>query len=499
MAAITRATVFTVAGLAVVLAAGCTSAQKRAQEAMEKGSYDEAARTYERILQRSPNDPEARAGLSEARSMILDRRLIEVRKARSSGSPGDAARMLLEILAQEKSWGVRPKGAAVATQLEETGFAATHVLGTLKESLAESRPLKAERIFRVHEPLFQESRTQEFQALRESHRKQGKAECRKLAQEDFRGAPRMAVFVIEYCAFWGEKVKSLKNYDERELTRGLFRDVDLKSTVSEFPAGMAGEYQAALSAELRKTPWGSAQADGAFELALSGSWSAETQRNQTQLVHSYNEEERYVAYEDVRKSREVPYEAVEQIKNPATGAMESVTRVRRRTEYYTEKEPRERVRPVARTYPYGGWRLTQSLKLSLAGEGSLGARKVSVSFQDQSRIEDTESDAAAPNIGLKPKAPTLLADPTGWLRARKESFAQRFRERLLAEWKEAYCGDLGGVELVRGGESVRRCLQLAEMQANPPKSADEWHRKHFGLSTRETLETLQSGRDAENR
>src|SRR5262245_57029722 len=104
--------------LGVLAIAGCGLAEKHAKELLEQENYDEAAAAYERVVANDPQNLEAKANLTKARQGVVSKRLIDVRKLRQGGSPLGAADLLVATLAQAKAWGVRPPGAAVATEEE---------------------------------------------------------------------------------------------------------------------------------------------------------------------------------------------------------------------------------------------------------------------------------------------------------------------------------------------------------------------------------------------
>ena len=69
----------------ILLLGACASPKKRAAEYMKAGAYDRVAKMYEIALRHSPSDKEAIIGLRNARTKLISKDLIEVRKARNSG------------------------------------------------------------------------------------------------------------------------------------------------------------------------------------------------------------------------------------------------------------------------------------------------------------------------------------------------------------------------------------------------------------------------------
>ncbi len=471
-----------------VFASACTSSQKRAEQMMEKGSYEEAAATFERILQRSPKNPEALEGLRSARLKILDRRLIDVRKARSGGNPGDAAQILLGIVKNEAVWGMQPVGQAVFTQQEETQFSAQYLLGTLKDTANAPFPLKQEVQFRQVEPLFQEHRTKEFIALRNQNKKEGKNQCRKFAREAKNSHPFLAEFVRKFCVFWGESA-DLVSFNDRELSTRFIREIVTTPKLTGFPSSSNTEIPKIMNDSLRQSVWYSANGGGVLNLDLSGDWSSNEQKVATQLVHEYYENENYVVYENVTKTRQVPYETMSPKFDPKTGLTQNVPTIAYRSETYAQSEPVQKTRSVRRSYPYGAWKIVQDLKLNLAARGALQGKPIEIAVNDNSHTEDTASDVEVINIGLHKKTASAIPDPMGWARAHQDLLGRQLADRLNHLWTEVYCSDEMPSAFSDAGNRARQCLRSPTALASPPKAVDDWHIKYFGIGT-QTIDAL---------
>ena len=476
--------------LAIMALSACGSAAKRAQEAMEQGNYQQAAQAYERILSRNASDADARAGLTEARYRILDQRLIEIRKARLGGNADEAARLLLETIQWERAWNQQPRGAAVATQQEETQYAANHVLGVLKQSVSQSKPLVAERALQKYALLLQDTRSAELTSLKERNRKAGREDCKRLARENYKEHPYAVDLLKTYCAFWGEPIALAPS--EKVRTQNLIRELKLTGTVQQLPAEISTELATTLAHSLKQSPWYSPEGGATLNLNLSGEFAFDQNRIAIQQVHTYSETEKYVAYEDTLKSRQVPYESVETVVNPQTGQTERVTRVRYRTETYTEKTPVERHRPVQKSYPYGAWKVLQEMRLRLAAEGALSGHPIRLALSDQSKSEDTAHEIDQPSIGLRPKS-AQLPDRLSWLKPKNDQLGRSLAAELSSLWSELYCGDVPSNSFAAAADRVRQCLRLPSMASAPPAPINGWYERTFGLSFKEFQAAIESG------
>lgn len=464
-----------------VVTTACTSAQKRAQEALDKGDYFAAAQGFENILVREPENIEARAGLTESRIKILDTRLIDVRKARQSGNPAGAAEQLLEVLRWETTWKQQPRAAAVFTQQEEVQFARGFAFGELRKSLDSSKPFVTELAFRKYGPFFQESKMAEFAALQARNRQLGNQLCRTFTQESYAGLPYGLALGLRVCAFWGENPK-FKGEDAAPLGKGLIRELRLEGKVDGLPTEFAIELAPALNRALQSTPWYVAEGSETVALVQSGGFKFDLTRTPTQLIHQYQVSEEYIDSELVTKTREVPYEATESQLNPATGQLEQRLVVRHRSETYRESVPVKRIRPVQKSYPYGAWNVRQSMQLEWHASGPIAGRNFQLAVVDQNNSEDTQNELEIPSIGLKRKA-AVLVDRAIWLRGQRDRLAADFQNQMNTLWQDLYCSEPPTGTLAQAANTAWRCLRLSSAMSAPPPAIDEWHRRTFGLGT----------------
>jgi hypothetical protein len=328
--------------LMMCVLSSCASLEKRAQEQLANGQYEQAAASYELLLKRDPSNAQARANLNEARSHVLADRLIDVRKLRMGGSPQGAVDQLLQILSQERSWQVEPKGAATFTQKEETDFATHYLVSELQRNLTQKMPLKSEHELRTYEPLFQESNARKFADLGKQAKHQGQAHCKELAAGSFKDKPYYAEFVSRYCAFWGIHPK-LAGYDVAQKQSELIRAVSLSGSTEKLPATGRAYLQQKLTEALQDTPWYSAEGARNLQVPVNAEWDYHFQKIPIQLVHHYQQPEKYVEYVDVTKTRRVPYEVTEAVYDPQTHQTIPVKHVRYRDEAYTEKSRARRL------------------------------------------------------------------------------------------------------------------------------------------------------------
>lgn len=484
-----RSAIIAVVFLLLAVSSGCSSAQKRAQEALEKGDYFAAAQGFEAVLAKEPDNGEARAGLTAARSKILDTRLIDIRKARESGNPGQAADQLLEVIGWEVGWKQLPRGAAVFTQEEETGYARGFALKELKQGVEAAKAFAAELVFRKYSPFFKEAKMGEFSALQARNRQNGIAQCKAFAQDDYTGLPYGAIVARRVCAYWGENPQ-FKGEDPAAVNSGLIREFKIEGSIQGLPPEIATQLSLKLNQALQASPWFSASGTGSPVISLSGEYKMNQSRTAIQLVHSYTEPQEYVDSDLVTKSRDVPYETIENSYNPATGKYEAHNVIRHRMETYQESVPVKKTRYVNKTYPYGAWKIHQLLQVGMRATGSLGGRALEIAVADHSDSEDSINETEIPSIGLKRKL-AILPDQYMWLKNKSEKLASDFRAKLDSSWRELYCADAPSGAFSRAANQAWRCLRLGSATANPPAPIDEWHRRTLGVSVGELTSLLR--------
>ncbi len=469
--------------------AHCASAHKTSQKHMENQAYEEAADTYESILRSNPSDTEAVAGLKTARGKVIEKKLIDIRMARLGGNPDSAVSMLLDLIHKEKDWEMQPKGTVAFTQSEEIEYSSKHLIKKLSDSVQKKQPLVTENLIKTYDVFFQENKTAKFDAIKKENVKIGKSECHHFTKLGFKSSPYFAEFVDKYCSYFGEQVE-LSGYHPELKLNSLIQHVTATGNVSNLPQEAYAELRESLNQTFSNNPWHHPQGKAELKLGLSGEYQFDQQRTPIQLVHQYTETERYVSLESVRKTREVPYRAYENVYDYQSGRYNSVSVTKYRTEEYYVNEPVERYRDVQKYYPYGAWKIIQKIKLGLQGKAALKGKELEWSISDEANQEDTQSDVNMPNIGLRPKEPTKIADPKAWIKEMKVRFTEEFNKQLLTSWTELNCTEDSKLTSFSDvGNRVQLCLRKSF--EDPPRFVKDWYLKYFGLEVKPVDELLR--------
>jgi hypothetical protein len=474
--------------LALTVASGCSSAEKKAAELMENGNYTDAEIAYENILRDEPDNAEAKAALPKVRVKVIESRLISIRKERMGGAT--TADALVDTLKEENRWQTQPTGPAAFTQREELDFATDVLLKEFRNPRFSKFPLRREYQLRQYESLFQVSHLSEYKKLQAQTQSDGRTMCAEYSRQLKPNLIYVSIFTKKFCNFW--KANSIFKIENKFLNKQLYSEVMATSNITGFPPQAQHDILTRLNTNLKATPWYSASGDQKLNLSLTGNWSSDLQRNTTQLIHHYQVQESYVDTESVMKTRQVPYTQTNYVYDSLTQTSNPVTTTQYRNETYWEQEPVTRTRSVDKTYPYGGWQLHQALKLTLDGSGSIMGHPLQLAVNDESVTEDTESDASDAGIGLYPKKPTLIPNPNQWLESHEQLLSEQLQEKASSAWADLFCSE-GTIDTYAiSGDRVHRCLRLESASAHPQKFVEEWHQKFLGLSTAETSDLLKN-------
>jgi hypothetical protein len=469
------------------LVLGCSSLKSKAKDFLQAGAYDQAVSLYQSAVEKDPSDVEARAGLQQARTLYIDKKLIETRMARLSGNPQNAMDLLLDIVQKEKLWQFAPVGQVASTQEEETGEALRFLAQKSQQSVATDRPLVALYYFKHYGPIFETS-PGAYSASLKRMQVQGYGQCASLGKLREKSRPYFAQFVQRLCAQWGREQKDLKLI-ETEIAKTLFSGFELKNTMAHLDAALKSEFHALLQQTFRETSWYHPNAAATLPMQIEGTYNQQHSQTPETLIHNYSVMEPYTAYEPVKKRRTVPYPDSQMncfydSKNQQQCATNPVTRYRE--EEYTETEPLTRYREVPRTFPYTATYHRQILEVAIDSKVKFPAEMLSVAHQDKAERVGHQHHLNRPDIGLKPAKPDLL-DTNAWFRDQAKRFSEKVRTSADEYWVALYCKPSAGAgSLAATGEQALRCL--ANKSAGAPAFAEQWYQTHFGITLAQARE-----------
>lgn len=460
----------------VLFTAGCSGLRGQARDLYEQGAYREAIQTYEAILQQDPNDAEALAGLKKARTTFIDKKLIEVRKARMGANRQLALDTLLEICQLENAWSYYPGGPMANTQEEESAEAMRFVETQVGDSITKERPLFGLYLLTHYKPIFSGSFTGRREYLLRGLHKAGKKQCDGLARQETPTQPYYSEFVRKVCVAWGLPGQG-KATGAAAKRATLYKALSVQSAITGFPEPYQRAMRSALDRAFRETPWFDPKGARTLSLNLHGRFHLEHQREREHRVHGYTVQVPYTAYEEVTKTRQVPY----------TDSFSKQTRYR--TETYSEQQPVTRTQSIPRTQNYDGIAHHQELEWRAQGDLKLASLSRTLLLDATSEKEGFEHHWNLPNIGLYPEKADL-EDPDAWVRHHAERLASDLRAQSDDVWENLYCQPQAtDPTLVATGDLVHRCLRLRVQ--SPPDFASAWYDKFVGLSVEQAHELLK--------
>lgn len=472
----------------VILAlSGCSSLKDKAKDFMEAGAYDQALTYYQMAVDKDPADAEARAGLITARTRFIDKKLIETRMARLGGNSQNAMDILLDIVQKEKAWQFAPVGQVAGTQEEETVEALRFLELKSQQALTADRPLVALYFFRHYRPIFDSVAGAWSQSFKKVEAK-GKTQCSKLSKMREKGRPYFALFAQRVCGQWGQDQKDLAAINS-EISKTLFNGIAANLQVRQLEPGLRSELDSAIQEAFRATPWYHSSGPKKLVLKVDGTFNNQHSQQTETLIHNYTVSEPYTAYEEVSKTRTVPY-TDSQLKcfynsqNQYQCTPDATTKYRQ--EEYKETEARTRYRDVPRTFPYTATHHRQILEASLDGRLEFPGEVQSIGQQEKAEKAGYQHAVNRPDIGLRPADPGLI-DSNGWFREQARRFTEKLRVSADQYWSALYCkADAGSGSVAATGEQVQKCL--ANPNAGAPAFADQWYQAHFGITLAQARE-----------
>lgn len=476
-------------GLIALVASGCVSAQKRAKEQLDKGNYAEAVAVYESILKRTPNDPEASAGLKAARAGYLDKKLIDVRMARQSGNFVQAGETLLEVIQKQKDWGIPAGSKSSLTQAEESEefFKATRKV--VADEVQAGRPLKASQFVVKFEKVLSTLNPKLVGQLQAKISEAGKKDCsarQKKIPSDSNFFTRD--FLSQYCAYFGASFNGGKTSSPKSGDGAitLFGDVMVEDTVEGLTGSRKLLFEQSLIDGFKSTAWFYPSTQEALGIRMKGTFSEKHNKTVVISRHNYTIQEPYTAYEDVKKSRTYPVTTSKLI----GGRWQEVTEYK--TQEYFEKMPVTRHRDIQQVYTYSATEHDQNLGLDLWAGWNLKGSSAQIAFANQAKGNGIEHKENQPNIGLKPSIPNLVeVDP--WLKTQANEWKAKVADALALRWVELYCKPSSqGNDPASIQEDVHRCTRQRPTGSVTQYSsfAESWFQNEMGMNVADTLAVL---------
>ncbi|MGE0871136.1 MAG: hypothetical protein AB7P03_21405 [Kofleriaceae bacterium] len=288
------------------LGAGCATLRNRADTALSKGDYVEAAELFDQILKRDPSDTEALAGRTQARHATLRMLLANSQAARQARRVADATAALDRLLEFRNRWETTIDGIFAVRIANEVAATGSAIAAIVDAKVAGGLPLAAEReLARYQRLLARTDFGSSLHDLRQRTRRAGLGTCDRLTSSISDTAPYWSWYVDRYCQHWGVAAR---------------QDIVLPHTRSDavIEGSIAGEtdaqvaaLRAALGAAFRDSVWFSPRTSGAARGSISGRISATFSSRSVSLARDWTEQVPYTDYETIQVSYQEPYEDTE--------------------------------------------------------------------------------------------------------------------------------------------------------------------------------------------
>lgn len=426
---------------------GCESLVDKGNKLYEQGLYTQAASYYEKALAQDPNNVEATAGLQQARNMIIDRGLIEVRMNRLANHHRAAALKLESILRNQRDWSISMQGAVAATQTEEVRYANRWLTQEIKRlhKLGDHNQFKQLTI-NLKNIIAMGKQTHVIKQYEGDFNSKGIKQCQRLTLLSVKQRFFLNEFTQHYCGLWGVTAQSkLDSYDQNR-----FRSIAFRNQVSTSSEELNQYIEASMrrfKRAFKQSIWYDPASQRVLTVDLQG------QINYNNQAGRAKRKKNYMVNVETRKT-----------------SGENTTHVN--------------VQEQQRTYLY--WvdtfyeTLSMNLKMQANLVGATAASERSKAINNSTQAHNESFEAAQ----ISPEQAQFI-DKESWVAQNTQQLQEQFSLSLDDIWSSHYCR----LAKVNNGpekiEALLRCLRL-----QPGNSvANSWFNAEFGM-TYEALSQL---------
>jgi hypothetical protein len=476
--------------LVLVLLLGCSSLNMKAKELYEAKAYEDALAVYEEILQSSPQDTEATIGRIKCRNMVIDSKLLEIRRSRLGENEQNSLDMLLTLVQQENEWNTFPSGPVAYTQDEESREALQYITSKVNETLRQNFPLKGNIWLTKYKVIFQGFLLKKYDDLAAHVKDSGRDKCHRLLTGATNTRPYYSQFVQKFCSFFGEESRDIAHFSDDRYSE-LYGKVIVQAKITGAPGEIIPPFQDAIAEAFTHTPWFDAKGISELKVTLVGKFERTVRQNPEVRVHEYTVQIPYTAYVKKIRSRQVPYTTNQYqcAYNYQVGQVCGNVQVTSyQTQFYSEMEPETRYRDEPRSQTYAGTNYYQFLGMFLKGKVQLGKTSHDISLTEKSEDSGFEHNVDMPDIGLTPQTANL-PDPLEWIKQQAGHVGDKVRTKVSAIWGDQYCEmPAGKASVAQQGDQVHRCLRLNS--STVPPFVDNWYKNNFGIDINQADQLL---------
>ncbi|CAN5874045.1 hypothetical protein BH11MYX3_BH11MYX3_38340 [soil metagenome] len=444
--------------LAVALTTGCAaSVASRADDALKRHQYLEAAELYDQVVRKDPKDTKAIGRRTEARNAVLRELLAETARLRAAGQLDAATSKLAEMLVRRDSWMMKVDAQTDKELTVEVVAAGSAIATSVTRTAGAAGPLSAEQMAMHYAPLLAHHDFQNWRReIEDSVHTAGAAVCTSL--EPRATTPYLSWAIASYCKHFG--VDDVKVLARANLRTGVM----IEGSIVGIPPEDTVRIRETLTGAFRESVWFSPSAARSARGNFGGKITATFDAKIVSRTANWVEQVPYTDYESRQESYQEPYNDTEYYQEqvphteyhseshpcgsstcsesvPTTVySSESRTRsvTKYRTAYRSVTVPVTKYRDVPRSFSYEAiertGRYVSSLRIRVDRESLDVAADVSGDFFEHGFDHDVTNVEA----GVSPSRANLpaLADFT----AREEGrLRDELRAKLDARYADLYC------------------------------------------------------------
>jgi hypothetical protein len=467
---------------------------------MESSMYEEAYPLWTELLDKDPEDAEAKIAMKKCQDEIIQKRLLQIRNERISGYPYKAMDIALDLAEKSKEWKVKTDIDGAFFQASELRTLFKFFQKDLLSGIAEKNILKASYLKTSYSQLYELLNAKELESLATKVEEAGKKKCIRMRNSSKR-YPFFQSFVNQYCNYFKVHSRDLAS-KTKPITDYLYQDIKLKISIKGLPKTMNARVDEIVNNGLKKSAWYHPQGKKRMSLQMTGKIYHKIKNRNISKVHEYTVDIPYTAYVPVMRSRQVPYQAQEYKCNTTTnysynsysdyGSSQNcgyISVTKYNTEYYWENTPITKYRKESRVFNYTAVGYHQFISAKVAGSLKLERRVSQIGLAKNQEILDYGHNVNMPNIGLSPHEANLI-DPVNWVEDQITAYSNSIAENIDAKWEDNYCKEFNSdkMNLYAAGENVVRCLR--SQSGKNHESIDKWHINFTGITSMKVISLI---------
>jgi tetratricopeptide (TPR) repeat protein len=449
---------------------------KDAKSLMEKGDFADAVTTWDKVLQKDPNDEEALRLRRVSQDELLNVDLVTLKGLLDSHQTMGAFDHLRKLNSNRKNWnlGINHNSALYLRQQTERLYG--QYLELVGQETKLQHPLKALYLEKTYRDLLPSEIAPEEKASKDLVQHEGTAQCDELELVS-RPNENLRLYAQVFCKTFGKSIV-LSSANQQKLADALIKLPTIASQIKGLSDLNNQMISHSLSSVFEHLPAFSAKGTHDSNFEMIGEFTQQQSSAPIELSHSYTVQIPYTEYHTVTNMRSHPYTDTEQ-RCDAKGICrtESVTKYHEVEETNQVSETRYRAEP--HIYNFMGTKLDQTIKFSV--HSNLKSSLLSVGLPLEDRFDESLQSyhQNLPDIGLKAQVLNLKTKEQ-WLGEELPKISQAIDAQFQQLWLQKHCQALAKLTKWKQADHVFECYRS-------PLTADEnlvknWFLAETGLT-----------------